>query len=248
MNLRPVYIIWYRDILRFYREKSQIYTSLFRPVLWLFAFGMGLRPSFQGMGGFNYVQFIFPGVIAMTLIFTAIGSAISIIWDREFGFLKEILVAPIHRSWVVIAKALSGSTLAVIQGALVFIFAPFVHVHFTVDQILLSLVVMFLMSMALTSLGIILAARMSSFEGFGAIMNFVIMPLYFLSGAVYPLKGLPGWLYTVTMINPLTYGVDLLRTVMLGIHQFSVLSNIVYLLGFCTLMLTGALFSLRYES
>jgi ABC-2 type transport system permease protein len=246
-SLAPLYIIWYRDILRFYREKSQIYTSLFRPLLWLFAFGAGLRPSFQGVAGFNYLQFIFPGVIAMTLIFTAIGSAISIIWDREFGFLKEILVAPIPRSWVVLGKCLSGSTLAMLQGICVMVFAPLVGVHLTFLPILASILVMFLVSMSLTALGIILAARMTSFEGFGAIMNFVIMPLYFLSGAVYPLKGIPRWLYFCSMINPLTYGVDLLRSAMISIHGFPILLDVAFLLAFCATMLAGALFALRYE-
>lgn len=248
MRFAPIFIIWYRDILRFYRDKSQIYTSLFRPFLWLFAFGLGLRPSMRNIGGFNYLQFVFPGVIAMTLIFTAIGSAISIIWDREFGFLKEILVAPIPRSWVVIAKSLSGSTLAMMQGTAVLVFAPLVHVHLSLLQIVFSIFTMFFVSMALTSFGIIIAARMTSFEGFGAIMNFVIMPLYFLSGAIYPLAGVPRWLYFVMLANPLTYGVDLLRGALLHIRQFPIALSGSVLVAFCVLMLWGALFSLRYES
>lgn len=248
LNLAPLFIIWYRDILRFYRERSQIYTSIFRPVLWLFAFGVGLRPSFRGVAGFNYIQFVFPGVIAMTLIFTSIGSAISIIWDREFGFLKEILVAPIPRSWVVLGKSLSGSTLAMLQGGCVLLLAPFAGVRVTIPEVLVSLLVMFLVSMSLTGLGIILAARMTSFEGFGAVMNFVIMPLYFLSGAVYPLRGVPEWLYVLSALNPLTYGVDLLRGAMLSIHAFPVMLSAAYLVVFFIAMMVGALFSLKYES
>lgn len=248
MRAADIFIIWYRDILRFYREKSQILISLFRPFLWLFAFGLGLRPSVHAMNGLNYLQFLFPGVISMTLIFTAIGSAISIIWDREFGFLKEILVAPVSRSRVVFAKNLSGSTLAFLQGACVLVLAPVVGVHISFPRLLASLLVMFFVSMALTSLGITLAARMTSFEGFGAIMNFVIMPLYFLSGAVYPLAGLPFWLYGLTRLNPLTYGVDLLHATILGIHQFPLWLNVIFLAVFCLLMMACSLFSLRFES
>jgi ABC-2 type transport system permease protein len=248
MNLTPIFIIWYRDVLRFFREKSQLLTALFRPALWLFAFGMGLRPSFKNIHGFNYIQFVFPGVIAMTLIFTSIGSGISIIWDREFGFLKEIMVAPIPRTWIVLGKSLSGSTLAMIQGGCVLLFAPLVGVHISFSEVLICLLVMFLVSMSLTGLGIILAARMTSFEGFGAIMNFIIMPLYFLSGAIFPLHGIPFWLYLISILNPLTYGVDLLRGAMLHIHQFSYLLSSLFLLSFFIVMLTGALFSLKYET
>jgi ABC-2 type transport system permease protein len=248
MNLTPIFIIWYRDVLRFFREKSQLLSALFRPALWLFAFGMGLRPSFKNIHGFNYIQFVFPGVIAMTLIFTSIGSGISIIWDREFGFLKEILAAPIPRTWIVLGKSLSGSTTAMIQGMFVLLFAPVVGVHISFNEVLICLVVMFLVSMSLTGLGIILAARMTSFEGFGAIMNFIIMPLYFLSGAIFPLHGIPIWLYIISILNPLTYGVDLLRGVMMHLHQFPYFISSAFLILFFIAMLAGALVSLKYES
>lgn len=248
MIFAPMFIIWYRDILRYTREKSQIITSLFRPALWLCTFGLGLRPSFRGVGEYNYLQFVFPGVIAMTLIFTAIGSAISIIWDREFGFLKEILVAPVARSVVVLGKCLSGTTLALVQGLAVLIFAPLVKLHLSAMDLVLSVFVMFLISMSLTSLGMIIAARMTSFEGFGAIMNFVVMPLYFLSGAVFPLTGIPAWLYFLIRLNPLTYGVDLLRATLLHVQQFPPMLSCSFLLVFCALMVGGALYSLNYEN
>jgi len=215
-----IYMIWLRDLIRYVRQRSRLYSSIARPILWLFILGSGLRPSFGAVQGYDYTQFIFPGIIAMALIFTAIQSAISIIWDREFGFLKEILVAPVPRTAVALGKAFAGSTLSVIQGTLILVFAPFVRVPIIWYNILLLIPAMFLISFALVGIGIIIASRMTSFEGFGTIMNFLVMPMFFLSGAMFPVSGLPAWLKLVVYINPLTYGVDLLRNIVLGISTF----------------------------
>ncbi|MDH4210914.1 MAG: ABC transporter permease [candidate division WOR-3 bacterium] len=220
MDWSTIYMIWLRDLIRYVRQRSRLYSSIARPILWLFILGSGLRPSFGAIQGFNYTQFIFPGIIAMALIFTAIQSAISIIWDREFGFLKEILVAPVPRTAIALGKALAGSTLSVIQGTLILVFAPLVKVPIAWYNILLLIPAMFLISFALVGIGIIIASRMTSFEGFGTIMNFLVMPMFFLSGAMFPVSGLPAWLKIVVYINPLTYGVDLLRKIVLGIATF----------------------------
>jgi ABC-2 type transport system permease protein len=222
MDWNTIYMIWLRDLIRYVRQQSRLYSSIARPILWLFILGSGLRPSFGAIRGFNYTQFIFPGIIAMALIFTAIQSAISIIWDREFGFLKEILVAPVPRTAIALGKAFAGSTLSIFQGTLILIFAPIVKVPIVWYNILILIPAMFLISFALVGIGIIIASRMTSFEGFGTIMNFLIMPMFFLSGAMFPVTGLPAWLKVVVYLNPLTYGVDLLRNIVLGISTFSV--------------------------
>ena len=248
MDWKTIYIVWLRDLIRYFRQRSQLYGSIVRPILWLFILGMGLRPSFRTVGAYNYTQFIFPGIIAMALIFTAIQSAISIIWDREFGFLKELLVAPVPRTAIALGKAFAGSTLAVIQGSIVLFFSLFIKVSISWHAVLALLPLMFVISFALTSIGIIIAARMTSFEGFGTIMNFIIMPMFFLSGAMFPLSGLPSWLKTVVLANPLTYGVDSIRQVMLGIAIFPIAFDVGFLLVFSVLaILLAVLFFNRGE-
>lgn len=232
MDWNTIYIVWLRELIRYVRQRSRLYGSVVRPILWLFILGMGLRPSFGNVQSFNYTQYIFPGIIAMSLIFTSIQSAISIIWDREFGFLKEILVAPVPRTAIALGKAFAGSTLAVMQGAIILILAPLVRVSIVWYKIFLLIPVMFLISFALVGIGIVIASRMTSFEGFGTIMNFLVMPMFFLSGAMFPITGLPSWLKSIIVINPLSYGVDLLRTIILGISNFPVILDCGFLLGF----------------
>jgi ABC-2 type transport system permease protein len=207
-----------------------------RPVLWLLVMGTGLRAAFN-VHGISYTHFIFPGIIAMNLIFAAMISTISIIWDREFGFLREILVAPIPRSSIVLGKALSGSTVAFIEGLFVLAFAPFIKIHIPLANLLLLLPLMFLIAFACTSLGIVIAARMTSFEGFGVISNFVIMPLFFLSGAMFPIDNLPRWINFIVRFNPLTYGVDILRWNTLGFKTFALYIDFMFLAIFSFIML-----------
>jgi ABC-2 type transport system permease protein len=236
IDLDGIAMIWLRDLTRFFRERSQLLGSISRPVLWLLVLGTGLRPTFRGAGHLSYTQFIFPGIIAMTLIFTSIQSAISIIWDREFGFLKEVLVAPVSRTSVAVGKALSGATLSVIQGAITLLFAPLVGVKFSLISVLALLPIMFLLSFALTGIGILIAARMTSFEGFGTISNFLVMPMYFLSGAIFPPTGLPLWLTALIRVNPLSYGVDALRATLLHRHYFPISFDLAFLAAFAVLM------------
>lgn len=237
-----IYMIWQRDIIRYFRERSQLYGSLARPVLWLFILGMGLRGSYGQVQNVNYTQFIFPGIIAMTSIFTSIQSAISIIWDREFGFLKEILVAPVPRTSIVIGKGLAGMTLSLIQGCVILLLAPFVHVKLALLNIPVLIGVIMVLSFALTGIGIVIAARMTSFQGFGTIMNFIIMPMWFLSGAMFPPTGLPWWLRLLVRINPLTYGVDLIRKLVLGFSFYPPWFDFGFLILFGALATGAAVF------
>jgi ABC-2 type transport system permease protein len=221
--LNGVYTMWYRDVLRYARDRSRIVGSLAQPVLFLIVFGLGLSPAIGSLGGdanVNYVQFIFPGIITMAVLFTAIFSAISVVWDREFGFLREVLVAPVPRWAVAVGKMLGGSTVAMVQGLLILLFAPLVGVPLTPLTFLELLPAVFITACALSALGLVIAARMRSMEGFQVVMNFLLMPMFFLSGAVFPLGNLPGWLSVLTRIDPVSYGVDAIRQIVL--HQAGV--------------------------
>ncbi|RJQ26906.1 MAG: ABC transporter [Peptococcaceae bacterium] len=239
-DLRGIYVIWLRELIRFWREKTRIVTSLVQPAVWLFIMGKGLGSGFGGQMGVDYVKFMFPGVVGMTILFTAVFSAISIVWDREFGFLKEILVAPVSRTAIVVGKALSGSTTAMLQGSMVLLFAPLVGVRLSLPAVGETLAVMFMVSFAMSSLGILIAARMESLQGFHILMNFLVMPMFFLSGAVFPLHGLPAWMSGLTRVNPLSYGVDALRRVILGAGEFSLALDLFIVAAVAAVMLTGA--------
>jgi ABC-2 type transport system permease protein len=165
--------------------------------------------------GFSYLQFIFPGMIGMTILFSSIFSSISIVWDREFGFMKEMLVAPISRLSIVIGKAISGTLISVAQAVIIMLLIPFLGIHLTVMQFLEVVAVSVLVSFCITSLGILIAARLTSFDGFNIIMNFLVMPMLFLSGAMYPVTSMPPVLRRLTQLNPLTYGIDAFKHVLL---------------------------------
>jgi ABC-2 type transport system permease protein len=243
IDLSCIYMVWLRDIIRYFREKSQLYGSIARPLLWLFILGMGLRGSFQPSGGLSYTQFIFPGIVAMTVIFTSIQSAISIIWDREFGFLKEILVAPVPRTSITIGKCLSGTTLSLIQAGIILLLSPLVHVKISLINILPLVLVVAITAFTLTGVGVLIAARMTSFQGFGTIMNFIIMPMWFLSGAMFPPKNLPSWLNVLVRVNPLTYGVDLMRRLILNVSYYPLWVELTFLAGFCIIIISLAVLS-----
>ena len=227
-SLRAIYILWLRDVVRFWRDRGRLAGSFAMPVLYLVIFGTGLSSTLgRGMGGarsalgvgaagFDYVTFMYPGIIGMTVLFTSIFSAMSIVWDREFGFLKEVMVAPINRSSIAIGKVLGGTTLAMIQGLVLLILAPFAGVKLTVWSILEVLPLTFALAFALSALGVAVASRMRSMQGFQAVMNFLLMPMFFLAGALFPLNGLPGWLTVLTRIDPAAYGIDPIRRVVLS--------------------------------
>ena len=220
-DLRGIYIIWYRDVLRYVRDRARILAALGQPVLYLFIFGVGLSTAFAlGRGGeaggdVSYQTFMFPGVLAMTVIFTSVMSAMSIVWDREFGFLREILVAPMSRSAVAIGKALGGSTVACFQASIVLVLGVFIGVPLTPRLLLTVVPLLFLLAFCLSCIGIAIASRMRTMEGFQVLMNFFLMPMVFLSGAFFPLTNLPGWLAVATRIDPAAYGVDPIRRAVL---------------------------------
>jgi len=235
-TLRAIYIIWYREVLRYVRNRHRLIGSFTFPFIFLFIFGQGLSPAMSGLtaglsagpmaalaGKIDFVKFIFPGVVGMNVIMTSIMGGVSIVWDREFGFLKEMLVAPISRTAVAVGKTLGGSTVAVIQGLLVLLLAPIIGVHLGLGLLARLVPLMLLASLALTSMGVALAARMRSMEAFQTIMQFVTFPMIFLSGALFPMRDLPVWMNFLVKINPVTYAIDPLRQVMFqaqGIPDF----------------------------
>jgi len=214
-ELRAIYTLWLREVKRYTREKTRLISSFIQPLLWLIIFGSGMRLASTGLIGISYQEFIFPGIIGQTLLFTSMFMGISVIWDREFGFLKEILVAPISRISVFVGKVLGGSTDAVIQGSFVFLFSFLVSVHVGIDTFLVSLPIMVLITFGMVSIGLTLASLMESLESFGVIQTFVNLPLFFLSGALFPISFFPPWLGWVSVVDPLTYGVDALRITIL---------------------------------
>jgi len=223
-TLRAIYIIWYRDVLRFWRDRARLAVTFAQPLLYLVIFGTGLSSALSGAGGFggpgapagfSYTQFIFPGIIGMSVLFGSMFAAVSIVWDREFGFLKEVLVAPIDRSAVAIGKALGGATQAMAQGLILLVLAPFVGVKLTFLSVITLIPLVFVLAFALSAMGVAIASRMRSMQGFQMVMNFLMMPMFFLSGALFPLSGLPGWMTFLTRIDPAAYGIDPLRRTLL---------------------------------
>lgn len=215
-ELRGIYTLWLREIKRYLRDRARIVSSFFQPLLWLLIFGSGMR--FLGtISGLTYQQYIFPGIIGQTLLFTSMFMGISVIWDREFGFMKEILVAPISRFSVFLGKMLGDSTDAVIQGIIVLVLGVLLGIRLDPIIFLETLPVMVLITFGLVSIGLTVASFMESLESYGVIQSFINLPLFFLSGALFLIRGdVPSWLQIASSLNPLTYGVDALRTIILG--------------------------------
>ncbi len=239
--MQAIYIIWLRQLKRYIRSKSRVVGSLGQPLLFLVALGFGLGPVFQRAGGGNYLDFLAPGIIAMGILFTALFSGIEIIWDRQFGFLKEMMVAPISRLQIMIGRTLGGATVAIIQGIIIFFLAFLVGFrpeHLTFGTFLLALVFMFLIAVLFTALGTAIASPLDDMQGFQLIMNFVVMPLFFLSGALFPVAGLPSGIALVVKIDPLSYGVDGLRHALTGVAQFGFGTDLIVLLIITGLLLT----------
>lgn len=212
-DLRAVGIVWRREWIRFRTDRLRAVTALIQPILFLFVLGTGLG-SLAGRGlppGISFRTFIYPGVVAMGVLFTAIFSAGSIVWDREFGFLREMLVAPVNRGAIVLGKCLGGATVATFQGIIVLILAGLAGVPYNPILILTLIGELLLLSFTLTAFGVMMAARIKQFQAFMALTQMLVFPLFFLSGALYPLTGLPAWLTVLTRIDPLTYIVDPMR-------------------------------------
>jgi ABC-2 type transport system permease protein len=214
-DLRAVSIVWRRELIRFRTDRLRAITSLVQPFLFLFILGTGLGRlaggSLPHSANFDFKTFIYPGVLAMSVLFTAIFSAASIVWDREFGFLREILVAPVSRGAIVVGKCLGGATIATFQGLIFLCLAWFAHVPYNPVLILGLIGMLLLLSFTVTAFGVMMAARIKQFQAFMALTQMLVMPLFFLSGALYPLNGLPAWLTVLTRIDPLTYVVGPMR-------------------------------------
>lgn len=212
--------MWLRQIKRYFRSKSRIIGSLGQPILFLVALGFGLGPVYAKAGGGNYIQFLAPGIISMGILFTAIFSGIEIIWDRQFGFLKETLVAPVPRLSIMLGRTLGGATVACFQGLAVLIIS--VIAGFRPELASLPMAIAFMIGIALvfTALGTAIASVLEDMQGFQLIINFVVMPIFFLSGALFPIDSLPATIKVLVNLNPLSYGVDGLRAVLLGTSHF----------------------------
>jgi len=216
-DVRVVYTIWLRELKVFLRD-GRIIGTIGQPLLYLLILGQGIANgmTINRAPGVSYLQFMFPGILGMSVLFTSMFSAVSIIWDREFGFLKEVLVAPVSRRAVALGKVLGGATVAVFQATVMVVVAPFAGIYPSPRMAVEVLLLCFLIGVAMTSLGTAIAARMRSMQAFQMIMNFLVMPLYFLSGAMFPLTSAPDWMQTLMVLDPLTYGVDALRHVVLS--------------------------------
>jgi ABC-2 type transport system permease protein len=236
-----IYILWLRELKRYVRSRSQLVASLGQPLLYLIGLGFGMGPVFEQAGRGNYIQFVAPGVIAMTILFSSVFSGMGLLWDRQFGFLKETLVAPVPRIQIMIGRTFGAATVAVIQGLLVAIVCFAVGFRI-VDWKLLPVGILFmgLIACLFASLGTAIGSVLQNFQGFQLIMSFVVMPIFFLSGALYPLDNLPKVFRMVTNLDPLAYGVDGLRTALIGRSYFgATLDAIVLMAASCVLLAVG---------
>jgi ABC-2 type transport system permease protein len=212
-ELRAIRVVWKRELIRFSRDRLRILTSLIQPFLFLFVLGTGLSTlASAGTHGVNFKTFIYPGVLCMAVMFTAMFSAASIVWDREFGFLREMMVAPVRRSSIVLGKVLGGATVATFQGLIVIAISPLVNIGYELSLILELFALSLLLAFAITAFGVMFAARINQMQSFMALMQMVIMPMFFLSGALYSVAHLPTWLAILNRLDPLTYAVAPMRS------------------------------------
>jgi ABC-2 type transport system permease protein len=227
-----VFALWLRELKRYSRSRPQILASLGQPLMYLLVLGFGLGPVFEKAGEGNYLRFVAPGVIGMTILFSSIFSGVGLLWDRQFGFLKETLVAPVPRIQIMIGRTLGGATTASLQGTLVLIVCLIAGFRPAgVGGVLLGLVFMLLIAVVFAALGTIIGSSLKDMQGFQLIMNFLVMPIFFLSGALYPLANLPAVLAVLTRLDPLSYGVDGLRGAFIDLSHFGVLTDLAILGG-----------------
>jgi len=228
--MSTIYILWLRQVKRYLRSRSRIIGSLAQPLLFLVALGFGFGPIYTKAGQGNYIEFLVPGVMAMSILFTAMATGIEIIWDRQFGFLKETLVAPISRMNIMIGRTLGGATVSILQGLIVFGLSFIVGFKVANWHIFpLAFISMFLIAVIFTALGTAIASLLQDMQGFQLIMSFLIMPIFFLSGALFPLNGLPSALNIVVRANPLSYGVDSLRGTLVAASNFGLHTDFIAL-------------------
>ena len=258
-----LYAIWLREVKRALRDRGQLIGGVSRPLLWVLILGIGLNPYFRGevygevrfVVPYTYLQFIFPAVVVLNILYTSVQSAVSLIWDREFGFLREVLVSPMPRNLVLLGKILGGATVAVIHGSMVLAVARFVGVALTFSDLAQAIGLMFLLSFGLTSFGIVVANHIRGFEGFGVFSNAVILPLYFTSSSVFPLDPAltraqtqviyPEWLVFVVEVNPITYAVDAMRGVLIDFNQFDPGFDLRVVAGMAVVLFLAAVWEFR---
>jgi ABC-2 type transport system permease protein len=236
-----------RDLIRFSRDRSQILGAVGRPAIWMLLFASGLHHAFTGSldTRFGYRQFVYAGAIAMTILFGGMFQGVTIVWDREFGMLRAVLVAPVSRAAIVVGKTVAGASVTVIQGFVAAAFAPLVAVHFGLLDAARLALAMTTLAVAVTALGITVGSKMRTFEGFGVISNFVVLPLYFLSGGVFPPDGMPPWMRALVMANPVSYGVDLMRAAIGQPHAFSAVLDVAVQAVFAVAMCAAAVATFR---
>ncbi len=214
---RAIWVVAYRELLRFIADRSRLVSAFAFPLMFLVVFGAGFSRIIGDLGGeVSFVQFMYPGIMAMTVIMSSLFAGMSVVWDREFGFLKEVLVAPLSRVGIVIGKAVGGSFAAMVQGTVMLVIAPIIGVSLTPLIVLKLLPIILILSLSLSGIGILVATRMRSQQGFQFVVQLMIFPLIFLSGVFFPIDGVPTWLQIIAKINPLTYGVDAIRQIFLG--------------------------------
>lgn len=271
--MEGILAIWQRDLKRFFRDKAMLFGSFTMPILFLLIFGGGLSGTMESMmaggfgddaAGFNYVEFIFPGIVAMTLLMTAIFSAMSVIEDKNYGYMKEILVSPISRVSIAIGKMLGAASVSTIQGVILFILIPFLGLSYNIWSLIQVIPFMFLLGAALSGVGLLFASMIRSTQGFQLIVQILVMPMIFLSGALFPIHNMPGWLDVIVKLNPVTYGVDVMKKIMIDVDSLSdavietmglnlsifgrsvtVLEEILFIFGFAVLFVAIATFSFK---
>lgn len=252
--IQTIYTIWQREIIRYWRDKTRIFSTLFQPLMFLVIFGVGLKQTLTaGNFGIDFVQFMYPGIMAMGIVGVAFFSTVSTVWDREFGFLKEILVAPVSRAAVACGKTLGATTIASSQVLIFLVLAPVVGIHLNIALLPGLLLFLVLLAFAISGMGLLIASLMKTMESFGLLMQVLIFPMFFTSGAFFPLTAVPSWMKIIANVNPLTYGVDALRQIILGnqvpgnilnglsLHTVSV--NALFLVAFSSVMVTAAVFA-----
>src|SRR3989338_2758749 len=247
-SYKAIYVIVSREFKRFFRQRGRLIVTFARPILWLFVVGAGFTRLVNIPAGMNYKQFLLPGIIGMTILFSSIFSSISVVWYREFGFLREMLVAPISRTTIVMGKLLSGAALSVLQGMVLLLISPLLGMKITFAGFLAMVILIALLSLAITAMGLFIASFLTSLEGFNVIMNFIVLPMFFLSGALYPMNKLPEILKYFTYVNPLSYGVDAFKHILFENNgtlgaEFPLLLDIGVLILFSVIMITLASYS-----
>ena len=236
--MSAIYILWKRELIRYFRSRARLVGSLGQPLLFLVALGFGLGPVFAKAGQGNYFQFLGPGVICMGILFTGVFAGIQVIWDRQFGFLKETLVAPVTRFEIMFGKTLGGATVAFIQGCFVLILT--IIIGFRINNFFmvpLALAAMFLIALFFTALGISIASILEDMQGFQLILNFIVQPVFFLSGALFPLSGVVSFLSIISSFDPLSYGVDAVRGSLTGVSHFGLVTDFTVLIVICSIVL-----------